>query len=201
VRLQAPSREHPLRARMIQRFMRLRLAAVPDVILACQHRPEFFGKGFLEWVEASLRGSSHWTQGECELMAALVSDRNLCQFCIGAHSATASALVGEETVKTVLSGDLAGAGAANADARISDQLRATLAFIEKLSLSPAEIGADDVDRAVAAGVDPQALRDAVEVCAAFNVINRIADALHFEPQDEKSLSFMSKVLTIRGYRA
>jgi uncharacterized peroxidase-related enzyme len=202
VRLEAPSREHRLRERIIQRLVRLRLDAVPDVVLACQHRPEFFGKPFLAWVEASLRDSSQWTQGDRELMAALVSDRNRCAFCIGTHSATAASLVGDETVRAVLQADRGGAEDAEADgAGISAELRATLAFVEKLSLSPAEVDASDVERAVAAGVTPQALRDAVEVCAAFNVMNRVADALAFEPQDERSLAVSAKLLTTRGYRA
>jgi uncharacterized peroxidase-related enzyme len=202
VRLQAPGHQHRLRERMIQRLIRLRIDAVPDVILACQHRPEFFGRPFLAWVEASLRGSSQWTQGDRELMAALVSDRNRCAFCVGSHSATAASLVGGETVRAVLRSERDGTESAEADgAEISTELRATLTFVEKLTLSPAEVDASDVDRAVASGANPQALRDAVEVCAAFNVINRVADALAFEPQDEKSLSVSSKLLTTRGYRA
>lgn len=199
MRLEAPSHEHRLRERIIQRLVRVRLDAVPDVVLACQHRPEFFGKPFLAWIEASLRGSSRWTQGDRELMAALVSDRNRCTFCVGAHSATATSLVGDETVAAVLRADLGGAEDAEAD--VSPELRATLAFIEKLTLSPAEVDASDVERAVAAGATHQALRDAVEVCAAFNVMNRVADALAFEPQDKRSLAVSAKLLTTHGYRA
>lgn len=202
MRLDAPSREHGLRERIIQRLVRLRLDAVPDVVLACQHRPEFFGKSFLAWIDRSLRASSDWTQGDRELMAALVSDRNRCNFCIGTHSATAATLVGDETVQTVLRADLAGSGGTEAGgAALAPELRAALAFVEKLTLSPAEVGAADVERAVAAGVSPQALRDAVEVCASFNTMNRVADALEFEPQDEKMLKVTSKLLTTRGYRA
>lgn len=202
MRLSAPRHEHGLRERVIQRLIRLRLDAVPDVVLACQHRPEFFGKPFLAWIEASLRGPSQWTQGDRELMAALVSDRNRCAFCIGTHSATASSLVGDEMVRTVLRVDLGDPEDDDADgAKISAGLRATLAFIEKLTLSPAQVDASDVERAVAAGVSAEALRDAVEVCAAFNVMNRVADALAFEPQDKKSLSLSAKLLTTRGYRA
>jgi uncharacterized peroxidase-related enzyme len=201
VRLDAPSREHRLRDRIIQRLIRLRLGTVPDLVPACQHRRDFFGKPFLAWFVASLRGSSQWTQGDRELMAALVSDRNRCTFCVDVHSATATSLVGDETVSTVLRADLRGAEDAETDgAGISAELRATLAFVEKLSLSPAEVDASDVEPAVAAGATPQALRDAVEVCAAFNVINRVADALAFELQDEKGLKFSTKLLTKRGYR-
>jgi uncharacterized peroxidase-related enzyme len=199
VKLEAPSREHGLRERVIQRLIRLRLDAVPDVVLACQHRPEFFGKAFMAWVDAAIRGRSAWSQGERELMAALVSDRNRCAFCVGQHSATAAALVGDQTVRSVLRADLHDASDGDG-AAVSAPLLATLAFLEKLTLAPEQVGAADVERAVAAGADPQALRDAVEVCAAFNVINRVADALEFAPQDERTLAVTSKLLARRGYR-
>jgi uncharacterized peroxidase-related enzyme len=200
MRLAAPSREHRLRERMIQRFIRLRLDAVPDVILACQHRPEFFGKPFLAWIDAAIRGRSPWSQGERELMAALVSDRNRCTFCVGTHSATAEALVGADTVRTVLRADLDAADHPEAGGGVSAPLRATLAFLEKLTLAPTEVGAADVERAVAAGATPRALRDAVEVCAAFNTMNRVADALDFEPQDQQQLKVSARLLTTAGYR-
>jgi uncharacterized peroxidase-related enzyme len=134
-------------------------------------------------------------------MAALVSDRNRCAFCIGSHSATAASLVGDDTVRAVLRADLGRAQDVRAEgAELSAQLRATLAFIEKLTLSPAQVDASDVERAVAAGVTHQALRDAIDVCAAFNVMNRVADALAFEPQDRRSLALGTKRVTTRGYR-
>ena len=80
-----------------------------------------------------------------------------------------------------------------------EPLRATLEFLEKLTLDPAEVGADDVGAAIAAGVTPQALRDAIEVCAGFNVIDRIADALEFAPQTQGGLEAGAKHLTTRGY--
>jgi hypothetical protein len=52
---------------------------------------------------------------------------------------------------------------------------------------------------VQAGVSPDALRDAIEVCAAFNAIDRIADALEFELQSEGALVASAKHLSTRGY--
>jgi hypothetical protein len=52
---------------------------------------------------------------------------------------------------------------------------------------------------VRAGVSPAALRDAIEVCAAFNVIDRIADALDFERQTEGALRVSARRLSTRGY--
>ncbi len=77
-------------------------------------------------------------------------------------------------------------------APIDPKLRATLSFIEKLTLLPndprslAEQADDlrslaaEVAEARAAGVSDRALIDAIYVCALFNLIDRVADALGFD---------------------
>lgn len=84
-------------------------------------------------------------------------------------------------------------------APLSPELRATLGFLEKLTLEPEEVGEADVEEVVSAGVSPQALRDAIEVCAGFNVIDRIADTLDFAQQTPEGLAAGVKQLTSRGY--
>ena len=84
-------------------------------------------------------------------------------------------------------------------APISDGLRATLEFCEKLTLHAGEVDESDVAAVIAAGVTPRALRDAIDVCAAFNTIDRIADALDFERQSPASLAASARTLTTRGY--
>ena len=85
------------------------------------------------------------------------------------------------------------------EAPLSDPLRATLGFLRKLTLEPDTVGADDVGEVIGAGVSPQALRDAIDVCAGFNVIDRIADALDFAPQSPEGLAAGAHMLTTRGY--
>ncbi len=68
-------------------------------------------------------------------------------------------------------------------APVDARLRATLGFLRKLTLEPDEVGPADVGAARAAGVSHDALEDAVDVCALFNVIDRIADALAFDLPD------------------
>lgn len=81
MRLKPPETEHPLKSRAIHRMIRRGTGEPPpDVVLTLHHRPELFGAAFSRWVEAALRGPSDWTQGERELMAALVSARNQCVF-------------------------------------------------------------------------------------------------------------------------
>lgn len=85
-------------------------------------------------------------------------------------------------------------------APISAGLRATLGYLEVMTLRPATLGPDDVARVRAAGVSDAALEDAIAVCAAFNVITRIADALGFRLHDEPSYRKMGATLLARGYR-
>ena len=81
MRLQPLHDEHPLGKRLIHAIIRRQSGhPVPDVVLTLSHRPKFFGSHFSRWVEVALRGPSDWTQGDRELMAALVSARNQCVF-------------------------------------------------------------------------------------------------------------------------
>ncbi|MEA2466736.1 MAG: hypothetical protein QOJ57_862 [Thermoleophilaceae bacterium] len=81
MRLQGPTAGHSTRTRLLHKVIR-RVSGhpVPDVVRTLHYRPEFFGSSFSNWVEQALRGPSEWTQGDRELMAALVSARNQCVF-------------------------------------------------------------------------------------------------------------------------
>ena len=70
-------------------------------------------------------------------------------------------------------------------APIDERLRETLRFLETMTLAPERL---DASRALAAGVSPEALRDAAYVCAAFNLITRFADALGAKPHSESGLT-------------
>jgi len=70
-------------------------------------------------------------------------------------------------------------------APIDERLRETLRFLETMTLRPDEL---DASRALAAGVSRQALRDAADVCAAFNLITRFADAIGAVPHSERGLT-------------
>ena len=59
-------------------------------------------------------------------------------------------------------------------------MRATLKFLEKLTLSPSEIGQDDIAPMRQAGISDQDIEDAIYVSIYFNIIDRIADSLDFE---------------------
>ncbi len=58
--------------------------------------------------------------------------------------------------------------------------QALLAYADKLTLTPASITRDDIDRMRDAGLDDRAIHDACAIVAYFAFVNRIADGLGVE---------------------
>jgi alkylhydroperoxidase family enzyme len=65
-------------------------------------------------------------------------------------------------------------------APIDERLRATLGFVEKLTLRPTDLTHDDAASVLATGVTEEALVDAIHVAALFNMIVRLADSLGWD---------------------
>jgi len=86
-------------------------------------------------------------------------------------------------------------------APIDERLRATLRFLRKLTLEPTAVGADDVRALHAAGVTDAATEEAVYVATMFNVIDRVADAFDFRPNDANGLRWVARILLKFGYGA
>ena len=84
-------------------------------------------------------------------------------------------------------------------ATLREEVRAILPFLEKLTLSPDEAGAEDVRKLREAGLSSEAIRDAIYVCAAFNVIDRIADAFAFEVPAPDHVRNAARFLLKTGY--
>lgn len=85
-------------------------------------------------------------------------------------------------------------------APIGEPLRATLAFLEQLTLRPDTVGPADVAPLRALGVSDQAMADAVLVCALFSIMDRLADSLDFALQSERGLRTGARMLLRMGYR-
>ena len=85
-------------------------------------------------------------------------------------------------------------------APVSEPLRATLGFIEKLTLDPLAVTIADVEPLRAVGLGDDAIEDAVHVCALFNMYDRIADALGFAVPGPEAFEQTAARLLQRGYR-
>ena len=81
-------------------------------------------------------------------------------------------------------------------APIGEELRATLLFVEKLTLRPSELTPGDAEAVYAAGVSREALVDAIHVASLFNMIVRMADSLGWDvPPFE---AFLERAETMLG---
>lgn len=122
----------------------------------------------LEYHDRLLRDHSPLTVAERELVAAYVSGLNGCTFCFGAHSLIAEASGVDREIFEMLMTDLDSAD-------IDPKLKPLLAYVRKLTLTPARIAEEDAGAVYDAGWDEQALFDAISVCALFNFMNRIVE--------------------------
>jgi len=84
-------------------------------------------------------------------------------------------------------------------APLDAKLRATLGFLEKLTLRPDEVRPADVTPLRAAGVSDAAIEDAINVCALFNIYDRLADALGWHLPDKRGYAASAQNLMRRGY--
>jgi alkylhydroperoxidase family enzyme len=73
-------------------------------------------------------------------------------------------------------------------APLEDPLRATLGFLEQLTLRPEALTTADAEAVLAAGVSKEALIDAIHVAALFNMIVRLADSFDWLVQRDEELA-------------
>lgn len=86
-------------------------------------------------------------------------------------------------------------------APIDDRLRATLGFLEKMTLAHASLTVDDARAVLQTGVTKEALAEAMEVAYLFNIYDRLADTMGWHVPDLKAGYYESaaKRLLTRGY--
>ena len=163
---------------------------IPDAGRIIFYRPDFYGK--VRFTHEAMRGPSPWSIGDREIMAAFVSKRNECQWCVGAHTATTERAYGDKGKVTAVLADLE-------TAPIEEPLRATLRMLGKLTREHA-VTPDDMRAVLRAGVSPEQIKDALAVSFAFNTINRLADAFGFEMLSPLGFEAGARYLLTRGYR-
>lgn len=84
-------------------------------------------------------------------------------------------------------------------APVGPKVRPTLGFLEKLTLDPTDVVPADVAPLRAAGVSDAAIEDAITVCAIFNILDRLADALDWYLPGPDGYAASARNLMRRGY--
>jgi uncharacterized peroxidase-related enzyme len=84
-------------------------------------------------------------------------------------------------------------------AAIGAKLRAQLEFLERLTLRPDDVRPSDIEPLRAAGLSDAAIEDAIQVCALFNIYDRLADSLGWYLPDPDGYAASAQMLISRGY--
>ena len=72
-------------------------------------------------------------------------------------------------------------------------------MLEKLTLAPTEVGPADVKPLRAAGLSDEAIEDAIQVCALFNIYDRLADSMGWHLPGPDGYAASGRDLMKRGY--
>ena len=192
MKLQAANTGHNLLTKMkLGMFAAVTRDRAPDVLRLLLYRPELFGRPFMLYVEAVLRGESTFTVGERELFAAYVSKLNRCDFCYGSHFAVAARAMGAARVEGALT---------DIDASdLSDRVKGAIKFLGQLTPAPASMKASHVRTAYAAGLTRDEVEQLVHLCTVFCTINSLADSLGFEVPSAATFERMAGPLLKHGY--
>ena len=84
-------------------------------------------------------------------------------------------------------------------APVNDKLRATLAFLETLTLRPDDVSPEEIQAMRRAGVSDEGIEEAIAVCAVFNVADRIADSFDYVPPGPEQAAAFGEMRLARGY--
>jgi uncharacterized peroxidase-related enzyme len=170
-------------------------ADLPGITSLMAFRPDT-GRALSEFAEHLMRGPSPLTQGERELIAARVSDGNECHFCMSSHAAAARhALPDDGTLFAAIRSDID-------TAPLTDRMRALLAIADQVRVSGRNVTDEHIAAARDAGLDDNAIHDAVLVAAAFCMFNRYVDGLNtVAPHDDALYDRSGKRLANEGYLA
>ncbi len=113
---------------------------------------------------------SPFTIAQRELLAAFVSGTNACNYCVGAHTATAVEFGVEEELISSLLNDID-------TANVDENLKPIFKFVKKLTLEPTKMIQSDADQVFDAGWSERALYDAIIICCLWSFMNRLVEGL------------------------
>jgi uncharacterized peroxidase-related enzyme len=165
---------------------------VPGIRSLVLFRPET-GKPLYDLAQVLLRGPSPLSEAERELIAAYVSQRNDCMFCMSSHAAAARCLYGDE--KDIVDEVLRDMFRSN----VSDKMKALLYIAGKVQVLGKEVRPEDILAARALGANDKEIHDTVLIAASFSMFNRYVDGLEsLTPTDPAVYEEMGKRMA-KGY--
>lgn len=166
---------------------------VPGIRSLVMYRPET-GKSLYQLAHVLLREDSPLSSADRELIAAYVSSRNNCMFCMSSHAAAARCLYEDEAavVDEVLQ-DMQ-------QSDVSDKLKALLVIAGQVQISGRAVTNENIEAAKALGASDREIHDTVLIAASFCMFNRYVDGLAtLTPTDPNIYAEMGRRMVDVGY--
>ena len=146
-----------------------------------------------ELTQVLLRGESTLSQGERELIAALVSSRNQCTFCTTAHTAAADLLFGESQTCAWIKQNFE-------TAPVSAKMKALLNIAALVQQNGQLVTTAAAERARQAGATDREIHDTVLIAALFCLYNKYVDGLaSVTPADPAYYAQLGDRIVHHGY--
>ena len=127
-----------------------------------------------------------------ELIAAYTSSLNDCEFCMKAHAAVASRLLGDEALVWSVIDNLE-------TSSLGEKEKVILRFVQKVTLEPSSITAADTLALNNAGWDDASIFYAISACALFNFYNRWISASGVHPVSDEAFKRLASRMAAAGY--
>ncbi len=167
-------------------------AHLPGITGLLEYRKDS-GAPIRELTQILMRGPSTLTEGERELIATVVSNKNECKFCTAAHTAAANILLGEEETSSKAKGDIL-------SAPVSEKMKALLTIASQVQVSGKNVTAEVIRKAKDEGATDIEIHDTVLIAALFCLYNRYVDGLATAtPTDPSFYNSLGERLKQHGY--
>jgi uncharacterized peroxidase-related enzyme len=127
-----------------------------------------------------------------ELIAAYTSSLNNCEFCMKAHAAVASNLLGDESLVWNVIENLE-------TSTLAEKEKVLLRFVKKITLAPSSITAADTQTLNEAGWDDASIFYAISASALFNFYNRWISASGVHPVSDEAFKRLGSRMAVAGY--
>jgi uncharacterized peroxidase-related enzyme len=142
----------------------------------------------LSFAQAILREPGQLEPKDKEFIAAFTSSLNSCKFCTGSHKVFAISMGADLLeLEDALNGNYE-----------KNKLKTILDYVKVLTLDPSKINNTHVDAVLSAGFSEEQLKEAIVVCAAFNMFNRIVEG-HGVEENSHTWQISADMINKFGY--
>jgi uncharacterized peroxidase-related enzyme len=154
------------------------LGFVPNVFRVYAFRPERLRAWFAHYRQLH-EPTENLDAATREMIAVVVSMQNRCLYCLVAHGAALRELIGDAARADRITLDYRRAG-------LDDKTRAILDYATKLTATPTECDATDIEVLRGHGLTLEEVWDVAEIAAMYNFTNRMAMATGMLPNEDYS---------------